>query len=395
VYNCTVNTNAFLLRILEESAKILSKKLYYERKRNMKKQRILSIVLVLTFLLSMFMFCATAFATTATQDGVIADLTTDKESYAQGENVAISLVVKNTSPFVGKVWAKLVLPSGLKLTAGELDSGVFELDMNKDEQFRYEAAVPTQPTTTAPTTTQAPTTTVPPVTTVPPTTTEPVTTVPPTTTEPVTTVPPTTTVPPVTTEPTVPATTVPGTTVAPTTQAPTQAPTTTPSGFGDNSDTGDISLYLYGAIAIFSLAALVILSGGFKGILKQRWFVLVLCAALLVSVAGPMIARATADQRTMEVKHTVTVDGETVEISAVITYDYDEEILPESEVKVKENGVSLYNLVPEKGWFTASNKSITVNGITASNTARPEVTASYIDMLFGGINSKTGAAFNG
>ena len=335
----------------------------------MKKQCILSIVLVLTFLLSMFMFCATAFATTATQDGVIADLTTDKESYAQGENVAISLVVKNTSPFVGKVWAKLVLPSGLKLTAGELDSGVFELDMNKDEQFRYEAAVPTQPTTTAPTTTQAPTTTVPPVTT-----------------EPVTTVPPTTTVPPVTTEPTVPATTVPGTTVAPT----TQAPTTTPSGSGDNSDTGDISLYLYGAIAIFSLAALVILSGGFKGILKQRWFVLVLCAALLVSVAGPMIARATADQRTMEVKHTVTVDGETVEISAVITYDYDEEILPESEVKVKENGVSLYNLVAEKGWFTPCNKGITIDGITASHSVRPEVTASYIDMLFGCVSNKTG-----
>ena len=48
------------------------------------KHRALSILLALTFLLSVFMFCTTAFAATGAQDGVSAELTTDKATYAAG-----------------------------------------------------------------------------------------------------------------------------------------------------------------------------------------------------------------------------------------------------------------------------------------------------------------------
>ena len=49
------------------------------------KHRALSILLALTFLLSVFMFCTTAFAATGAQDGVSAELTTDKATYAAGD----------------------------------------------------------------------------------------------------------------------------------------------------------------------------------------------------------------------------------------------------------------------------------------------------------------------
>ncbi len=378
------------------------------------KKRALSLFLVLTFLLSVFMLCNTAaYAASVAQDGVTAELTTDKEVYVGGEAIAVSLKVSNNSLYVSKIKTQLNVPGGLLSAGGSLSTDPVHIPFSGNSTYNFALSVPA-PTTTAATTTQAPTTTVPttqvpttvpsttaqptvPTTTVP-ATTVPATTVPPVTTEPTvpTTVPtttvPVTTVPPTTAQPTVPATTVPGTTAAPTTQAPTQAPTTVPGGSGDNSDTGDISLYIYGALAIFSMAALVILSGGFKGIMKQRWFILVLCAALLVSVAGPVIVAAT-NEKSFEVSHTITVDGQAVTLTAKVTYELEEKFeLPESgsvSVPFKAEGVSLYQLIPEKGWYTGENDGIVIDGMAASPTQRPEVTASYIDMLFGGINYKT------
>ena len=107
------------------------------------KKRVLSIFLTVVFLFSMFMFCATAFAEAQTAaDGLSATLGTDKQVYGYGEQVNITLLVKNTSANVSKTWAKLNLPSGLILSSGEADSGLFELELDKDMSFGYVADTP-------------------------------------------------------------------------------------------------------------------------------------------------------------------------------------------------------------------------------------------------------------
>lgn len=112
------------------------------------KKRGLSLLLVVTFLLSLFMFCTTAFAASNEQNGLSAELITDKQEYTAGEEVGITLKVKNTSAYVSNIWAKLVLPSVLRLKQGELDSGVFELPVNDEEEFTYTADTPAPSTTT-------------------------------------------------------------------------------------------------------------------------------------------------------------------------------------------------------------------------------------------------------
>ena len=293
------------------------------------KKRGLSLLLVVTFLLSLFMFCTTAFAASNEQNGLSAELITDKQEYTAGEEVGITLKVKNTSAYVSNIWAKLVLPSVLRLKQGELDSGVFEIPVNGEEEFVYTADTPAPSTTT-----------------------------------------------------TVPATTVAGTTVTPGTGSGTP---------GGPSDTGDVSLYIFGALAAFSLIGLVVVLGGFKGLMKNRWFVLVLCMALLLPLVAPLAAGAVVTEKSFEVTVNVKVDGEPNEIKAVITYDFDDGIYPASEVEFKADGESLYKLVGEKGWYTPCNSSIKVDGVAASNTARPEVDASYISMLFGCVSTKTDA----
>lgn len=59
------------------------------------KHRGISLFLVLTFLLSTFLFCTTAFAATGTQDGLSVELKTDKTEYTSGEEIDVSLQVKN------------------------------------------------------------------------------------------------------------------------------------------------------------------------------------------------------------------------------------------------------------------------------------------------------------
>ena len=289
------------------------------------KRRGLSLLLVVTLILSLFMFCTTAFAASNAENGLSAELITDKTEYTAGEEVGITLKVKNASPYVSNIWARLVLPEVLKLKQGDVDSGVIDLEINGEEEFTYTADTPAPSTTTA-----------------------------------------------------APTTTVAGTTVTPTTGNPSGP-----------SDTGDVSLYIFGALALFSLIGLVVVLGGFKAVLKSRWFVLVLCLAMLVSVTAPLAASAAVTQKFFDVTTTVKVDGVDTEIKATITYDFDDGIYPASEVEFKADGESLYNLVGEMGWFTPCNSSIKVDGVAASNTSRPEVEASYISMLFGCINTKT------
>ena len=63
------------------------------------KHRRLSLLLVVTFLLSVFLFSTTAFAASGEQDGLSAELITDKQEYTAGEEVGITLKVKNASAY--------------------------------------------------------------------------------------------------------------------------------------------------------------------------------------------------------------------------------------------------------------------------------------------------------
>ena len=215
------------------------------------KHRALSILLAVTFLLSVFMFCTTAFAATGAQDGVTAELTTDKADYVAGESIDVALVVKNENVYVNNVRTELVIPAGVTLTNGTLVTEGVSLAPNTEAKYSYTLTVDAAD--------------------------------------------------------------------VPTTQAPTtQAPTTAPSGDDDGpADTGDITLVVYGAIAIASLAGMIVLMGG-KNIFKQRWFILVLCGALLLGVAGPIAVNAAATEKTFTVVENITLNGTAAEVKATV-----------------------------------------------------------------------------
>lgn len=157
------------------------------KEENNMKHRTLSILLALVFLLSVFMFSATAFAASNTADGLTAVLESDKDAYVAGDKVGVSLTVTNTSEDITNIRTELVIPQGLDLVEGQLISDAMNLTVGESAEYSYVLSVPVVeiPTTQAPTTqaptTQAPTTpapTVPAPTTQTPTTQNPTTQVP-------------------------------------------------------------------------------------------------------------------------------------------------------------------------------------------------------------------------
>ena len=275
------------------------------------KQRGLSILLALVFLLSVFMLCTTAFAAENSADGLNAVLTTDKKDYVNGETIGVKLDVTNTSIYVNNVRTELIIPDGVDLVEGQLKSDAAAVTAGQTLSYSYVLSVPK-----------------------------------------------------------------------------VEVPTT---GEGDDgpADTGDTSAVIFGILAVASLAGLIALTFGTK-LLKQRWFVLIVCAGLLLGMVAPVAANAAISEKSFELTEAITIDGAAAEVKAIITYDLDDGEILASEVEFKKDGKSLYALVPEKGWYTPSNASIKVDGVAATNNTRPEVTASYIDMLFGCTSTKTG-----
>ena len=85
------------------------------------KKRALSILLACVFLLSVFMFCTTAFAAESdSADGLTAALSTDKEAYTAGESIHVTLDVSNTSDNVTNIRTELIIPEGVTLTEGRI-----------------------------------------------------------------------------------------------------------------------------------------------------------------------------------------------------------------------------------------------------------------------------------
>ena len=127
------------------------------------KHRGLTLLLALVFLLSVFMFCTTAFAAEPNAaDGLEAVLSTDKKDYVNGENIGVTLDVTNTSIYVNNIRTELIIPEGVNLTEGQLKSDAAAIAVGQKVTYSYELSVPKVevPTTQAPTT-QAPTTQAP------------------------------------------------------------------------------------------------------------------------------------------------------------------------------------------------------------------------------------------
>ena len=95
-----------------------------------KKMKTRKRLAALITLITLFAFSSVMTVMTAAQEAslISATLTTDKESYEEGENVNIALTVKNGNIYgTDKVKSEIGLPDGLTLKKGELTDGEYAL----------------------------------------------------------------------------------------------------------------------------------------------------------------------------------------------------------------------------------------------------------------------------
>ena len=93
--------------------------------RKMKTRKRLAALITL---ITLFAFSSVMTAAAQEASLVTATLTTDKESYDEGENVNIALTVKNGNIYgIDKVKSEIGLPDGLTLKKGELTDGEYTL----------------------------------------------------------------------------------------------------------------------------------------------------------------------------------------------------------------------------------------------------------------------------
>lgn len=95
-----------------------------------KKMKTRKRLATLITLITLFAFSSVMTVMTAAQEAslISATLTTDKESYEEGENVNIALTVKNGNIYgIDKVKSEIGLPYGLTLKKGELTDGEYAL----------------------------------------------------------------------------------------------------------------------------------------------------------------------------------------------------------------------------------------------------------------------------
>lgn len=95
-----------------------------------KKMKTRKRLAALITLITLFAFSSVMTVMTAAQEAslISATLTTDKESYEEGENVNIALTVKNGNIYgIDKVKSEIGLPDGFTLKKGELTDGEYTL----------------------------------------------------------------------------------------------------------------------------------------------------------------------------------------------------------------------------------------------------------------------------
>ena len=88
--------------------------------------RILTICMVVLMLIGIGVSAAEAVLTTESKDGIIAELTTDKSVYADGEPVRINLSVTNNTGKRVSVTAQVQTPSGFETANGTTEAMIIE-----------------------------------------------------------------------------------------------------------------------------------------------------------------------------------------------------------------------------------------------------------------------------
>lgn len=100
------------------------------------KKKHIPILLGLVFILATFMTVSALAASSATveQDGVVATLACDKDKYAAGEKVNVTLTVQNNNPYsVDGIETEIILPDGIKAESGDLKQEAFSLDAGESK----------------------------------------------------------------------------------------------------------------------------------------------------------------------------------------------------------------------------------------------------------------------
>ena len=109
-----------------------------------KKMKTRKRLAALITLITLFAFSSVMTVMTAAQEAslISATLTTDKESYEEGENVNIALTVKNGNIYgIDKVKSEIGLPDGLTLKKGELTDGEYALAAGQSRSYEITAYI--------------------------------------------------------------------------------------------------------------------------------------------------------------------------------------------------------------------------------------------------------------
>lgn len=284
----------------------------------MKKSRkilhlFLAVMLAFSFLTSV------VYAVTSTQDGLEAEIITDKEVYKANEEILVTVKVKNTNSFlIKRVSIEGLLPDELTLKKGnELSKQIEALNAGETIELTFTAIKvkekpSTEETTTQPTTAQS---------TAPATNSE-------------TTKPVVTTIPATTDLTESASTSLPVQGIV-TTSASTLNSTTAPEPSSTQQEnipqTGDNSRGMIALCSILILGAIVALFF----VLRNRNYTkfnrvisVILCVAMLIPSAlgvGFYTAKALDNRKGFTVTKTITVDGKEYDTSANIFYEKTEE----------------------------------------------------------------------
>lgn len=242
-------------------------------------KRLLSVFFAI--LLAVACLSISAYAVSATQDGLVAEILTDKDSYSVGEEIQVTVKVKNTNSFLMKhVSIKGLLPDGLIVkTGGSLTKQVEVLNAGESMEVAFTAVKAPEQQTAAPDSSQPEE-----------------------------------------------STTTPG-------GEPTTRPDITEDGENaaatqeeENPDTGDNSGIMIAIYSLLSLCAFIALFFTLrrKGRTKMnRVLSILLCFALLapsICGVGVYTAQALNDQKEFTVTETVIIDGQEKALKATIVY---------------------------------------------------------------------------
>lgn len=299
----------------------------------MKKSRkilhlFLAVMLAFSFLTSV------VYAVTSTQDGLEAEIITDKEVYKANEEILVTVKVKNTNSFlIKRVSIEGLLPDELTLEKGnELSKQIETLNAGETMELTFTAIkVNEEPSTEEPTTTTAPSTN-------PPTTglTESI------------------------------PTSLPAPGIV-TTSAPTLNSTTAPEPLStqqeDIPQTGDNSggmIALCSILVLGGIVALFFVLRNRNHTKFNRVISIILCVAMLIPSAlgvGFYSAKAVDNRKGFTVTKTITVDGKEFDTSANIFYEKtDESGFSEKEIKqMSEVDNSICDIMQSNDYVNGDN----------------------------------------